>query len=95
MSSGPITRRGFVHGSLKDGPRPATDESADLTLSLYGKDFTEGSSTLTPNKTIATTCQFCNSNCRMNVGIKVGRVVEIRGEHSDPVQNGNLCVKHR
>lgn len=38
-------------------------------------------------------CQFCNSNCRMHVGLTAGRVVEVRGEQADPVQAGQLCVK--
>ncbi|WP_424537077.1 molybdopterin-containing oxidoreductase family protein [Sphaerisporangium viridialbum] len=56
-------------------------------------DFTVGSAALTPDRVVQSACQFCNSNCRLQVSLKLGRVLEIRGEEKDPVQNGNLCVK--
>lgn len=58
-----------------------------------GADFTDQSAALTPDKTVATACQFCNSNCRLNVDLKSGRVLAVRGEDSDPVQQGQVCVK--
>lgn len=59
----------------------------------FGADFTDQSAALTPDKTVATACQFCNSNCRLNVDLKAGRVLAVRGEDSDPVQQGQVCVK--
>ncbi|MFS1305022.1 molybdopterin-dependent oxidoreductase [Streptosporangium longisporum] len=56
-------------------------------------DFTAGSAALTPDRVVDSACQFCNSNCRIKVSLKLGRVLEIRGEQADPVQDGNLCVK--
>ncbi|MEU4408125.1 molybdopterin-dependent oxidoreductase [Streptosporangium sp. NPDC023963] len=56
-------------------------------------DFTAGSAALTPDRVVNGACQFCNSNCRIQVSLKLGRVLEIRGERADPVQDGNLCVK--
>lgn len=38
-------------------------------------------------------CQFCNSNCRLKVHLKDGRIVDVAGDTNDPVQNGELCVK--
>lgn len=58
-----------------------------------GPDLTEQSAALRPDRTVTTACQFCNANCRLHVGLKAGRVIEIRGEADDPVQAGNLCVK--
>ncbi|MBA0050869.1 oxidoreductase [Streptomyces sp. AJS327] len=58
-----------------------------------GADFTDQSAALTPDKTVTTACQFCNSNCQLNVDLKKGRVLAVRGEDEDPVQRGQLCVK--
>lgn len=42
---------------------------------------------------MATACQFCNANCRLHVGLKVNRIVQVRGDEDDPMQAGNICVK--
>ncbi|HEY0698295.1 MAG TPA: molybdopterin-dependent oxidoreductase, partial [Micromonospora sp.] len=65
------------------GPEPASDVV----------DFTRGSAALEPDRVVASACQFCNSNCRLQVHLKAGRVIAVRGEREDPVQAGNLCVK--
>jgi anaerobic selenocysteine-containing dehydrogenase len=56
-------------------------------------DFTHGSAALDPDRVVLSSCQFCNSNCRLHVRMKAGRVVDVRGEPADAVQDGNLCVK--
>ena len=56
-------------------------------------DFTAGSAALQADKTVNTACPFCNSNCRLIVHLKAGRIIDITGEKSDPVQAGGLCVK--
>lgn len=56
-------------------------------------DFTQGSAALHPDAVLTSACQFCNCNCRLRVGMKAGRVIEVRGEPADPVQAGNLCIK--
>ncbi len=56
-------------------------------------DFTVRSAALTPDRTVATACQFCNANCRLHIALKADRVIAVRGEQDDPVQAGGLCVK--
>ncbi|GIH72206.1 molybdopterin-containing oxidoreductase family protein [Sphaerimonospora thailandensis] len=56
-------------------------------------DFNVDSSALSPDRTVHSACQFCNSNCGIEVTLKLGRILEVRGEQRDPVQAGNLCVK--
>src|SRR5262245_31703757 len=56
-------------------------------------DFTRESAALQPDRVVDSACQFCNSNCRLKVHIKAGRVIDVRGESADPVQAGELCVK--
>ncbi|MFE7135252.1 molybdopterin-dependent oxidoreductase [Streptomyces sp. NPDC057638] len=58
-----------------------------------GPDLTQGSAALTPDRTVASACQFCNCDCRLLVDLKAGRVIGVRGEPGDPVQAGGLCVK--
>jgi len=58
-----------------------------------GFDLTRFSGALEPDAVVHSGCQFCNSNCRLLVHKKAGRIIDIRGEPGDPVQAGNLCVK--
>jgi formate dehydrogenase (coenzyme F420) alpha subunit len=56
-------------------------------------EFVDGSAALEPDRTVHSACQFCNSLCRLTIGMKASRIIDIRGERQDPVQDGNLCVK--
>lgn len=56
-------------------------------------DFTAGSAALSPDSVVHSACQFCNANCRLAIGLKAGRIIDVRGETADPVQDGNLCFK--
>jgi anaerobic selenocysteine-containing dehydrogenase len=56
-------------------------------------EFVEGSAALSPDTTVHGACQFCNCLCRLTIGMKAGRIIDIRGERRDPVQDGNLCIK--
>jgi anaerobic selenocysteine-containing dehydrogenase len=67
----------------KDAPPPGLGEF----------DFTSASAALGADKVVDSACQFCNSNCRLKVHLKAGRVIDITGEEADPVQAGGLCVK--
>ena len=60
---------------------------------MAGFDFTKQSCALQPDKIVDSACQFCNSNCRLKVHLKDGRVIDVQGEPEDPVQAGGLCVK--
>jgi anaerobic selenocysteine-containing dehydrogenase len=76
------------------GTAPAHAESTGATaVRLTGQDFTDRSPALTPDATVDTACQFCNSLCRLKVDLKADRVIGVRGESDDPVQSGDLCVK--
>jgi anaerobic selenocysteine-containing dehydrogenase len=67
--------------------------STNQAYSAQMLNFTHHSPALEPDKKVMSACQFCNANCRLQVGLKAGHVIEIRGETQDPVQHGNLCVK--
>lgn len=101
-----ISRRGFVRGSVVGSAglgapvllplvaaNAAETGSLEAAGSVPGTSFTDQSAALTPDRTVATACQFCNSNCRLNVDLKADRILAVRGEDDDPVQNGQLCVK--
>ena len=72
-----------------DCPTPAPAEAS----SVRRFDLSKSSGALEPDEIVDSACQFCNSNCRIKVHKKGGRIIEIRGEEQDPVQAGNLCVK--
>ena len=72
----------------RDGTYPAT---ADATKQTF--DFTKQSGALQPDQIVDSVCQFCNSNCRLKVHVKDGRIIDVLGEPADPVQAGGLCVK--
>ena len=38
-------------------------------------------------------CRFCGTGCGVEVGIKNGRAVAVRGDENSPVNKGLLCVK--
>lgn len=82
------------------GPKPEVLHAAAHSPGEAGRsaatgefDFTDGSAALTPDRTVATACQFCNANCRLHVDLKADRIIGVRGEKDDPVQNGKVCVK--
>src|ERR1700751_4517703 len=56
-------------------------------------NFTGDSAAMAPDTVMATACQFCNANCRLHIGLKANRIVQVRGEADDPVQAGNICIK--
>ncbi|MGF2035645.1 MAG: hypothetical protein RMZ43_010075 [Nostoc sp. CmiVER01] len=35
---------------------------------------------------VDSTCQFCNSLCRLKVHLKDGRIIDVLGEPNDPVK---------
>ncbi|REJ80693.1 MAG: periplasmic nitrate reductase subunit alpha [Acidobacteria bacterium] len=38
-------------------------------------------------------CRFCGTGCGVEVGVREGRVVAVRGDQAAPVNRGLLCVK--
>lgn len=76
-----------VFGETLDSQSPQAEHSQ------ASFDLTKGSAALEPDRVVASACQFCNSNCRLHVHMKAGRVIDITGEFADPVQAGELCVK--
>jgi nitrate reductase NapA len=38
-------------------------------------------------------CRFCGTGCGVEVGVKDGRVMAVRGDTASPVNKGLLCVK--
>lgn len=75
------------------GPAPAAPPGHASAPGASSWDFVQGSAALEPERTVTSVCQFCNSACRIHVGVKAGRALSVRGEADDPVQAGRLCVK--
>ena len=44
-------------------------------------------------KWVETTCGYCSVGCGMQLGVKDGRVVSVRGNPDHPVNRGKLCPK--
>jgi anaerobic selenocysteine-containing dehydrogenase len=72
---------------------PAAVKEKPAGRSAKAPDFTDHSAALQPDRTVASACQFCNSLCGLQVDLKQGRVLRVRGEDRDPVQAGEICVK--
>ncbi len=47
-----------------------------------------------PEEVVTTTCPYCGVGCQIDVGVKDGRIVRVRGNR-DGVNEGQLCVKGR
>jgi anaerobic selenocysteine-containing dehydrogenase len=103
--SNALSRRHFLRqslfGALAATPLIIGREAQAGSDGLYPKtspppagfDFTKSSGALQPSAVVDSACQFCNSNCRLKVHLKDGRIIDVTGEPNDPVQDGGLCVK--
>src|ERR1051325_507107 len=80
---------GVAAGALPTLIPYSDQQAAAADRTSVPPDFTRGSAALEPDKIVMGACQFCNSNCRLRIGMKAGRVVDISGEKDDPVQAGN------
>src|SRR5690606_15998512 len=38
-------------------------------------------------------CRICSANCGVNITVEDGRLVDVRGDHDDPMSLGSPCVK--
>ena len=46
-----------------------------------------------PERWISTTCGYCSVGCGMQIGVRDGRAVSVRGDRNHPVNRGMLCPK--
>jgi formate dehydrogenase (coenzyme F420) alpha subunit len=96
-----MSRRGFVQGAALSSAAlmVGTPGIAAAELGVQGHatgeeiSFTKDSAALQLDVVVPSACQFCNSNCRLHVGLRANRIISVQGEAEDPVQRGNICVK--
>ena len=50
---------------------------------------------LFPEREIETICPYCGVGCSLQVGVRAGKIVSVRGNEKSPVNRGELCVKGR
>ena len=83
------------HGDVAkvEPPVKADAPAAPVVKPASAPNFTDHSAALQPDRTVSDACPFCNSLCGLQVDLKKGRVLAVRGESKDPVQVGALCVK--
>ncbi|OGR09822.1 MAG: formate dehydrogenase subunit alpha [Deltaproteobacteria bacterium RIFOXYB2_FULL_66_7] len=48
-----------------------------------------------PTREVRTVCPYCGCGCGLQLGVRAGRVVSVRGDSASPVNRGTLCVKGR
>ncbi len=62
---------------------------------VYGRDELTGftAKNRIPEQWVTTTCGYCSVGCGMEIGVKGGRAVAVRGQMSHPVNAGKLCPK--
>jgi len=48
-----------------------------------------------PEKEVKTICQYCGTGCGILMGVRGGKLISARGDRSNPVNAGILCVKGR
>jgi len=48
-----------------------------------------------PTREVKSICPYCGVGCGIYLGIRLGRVVGVRGDPESPVNQGSLCVKGR
>ncbi|MDA0839354.1 MAG: nitrate reductase [Planctomycetota bacterium] len=61
----------------------------------YGKDDRFGilSNAKIPEKWVKTTCGYCSVGCGMEIGVKDGKAITVKGDPDHPVNDGKLCPK--
>ncbi|HVS18733.1 MAG TPA: molybdopterin-dependent oxidoreductase [Planctomycetota bacterium] len=90
----PLDRRGFLTGIGATGAGIAAFSCGDKAEaeriaarqaagSLSSADLTWGKAP----------CRYCGTGCGVEVGVKDGRVLAVRGDERSPVNRGLLCVK--
>jgi len=48
-----------------------------------------------PTREVRTTCAYCGVGCGLYLGVRGGTIVRARGDHGNPVNRGELCVRGR
>jgi ferredoxin-nitrate reductase len=46
-----------------------------------------------PERWVRSTCPYCGVGCGLEVGVRKGEILQIRGDHSHPANFGKLCPK--
>ena len=61
----------------------------------YGRDPAHGytSAAKIPDRWVPTTCGYCSVGCGMQIGVREGKAVAVRGNADHPVNLGKLCPK--
>ena len=61
----------------------------------YGHDPRFGYTSVAkiPDHWVKTTCGYCSVGCGMEIGVKEGRAITVRGNEGHPVNRGKLCPK--
>ena len=50
---------------------------------------------LQPTSETVTTCPYCGCGCSLVLGVRRGEIVRVRGDETNPIHSGLLCVKGR
>ena len=48
-----------------------------------------------PTREVKTTCAYCGVGCGLYLGVRGDTIIGARGDHSNPVNRGELCVRGR
>jgi formate dehydrogenase major subunit len=48
-----------------------------------------------PTREVKTTCAYCGVGCGLYLGVRGNTIVKSRGDHRNPVNKGELCVRGR
>lgn len=86
-----MDRRAFLKLSLA-----ATGAAAMSGEALATQSYVSGGPApahVEPDQWVYSTCGFCGTGCGIEIGIKDGEAVSVRGTAGYPVNNGLLCAK--
>ncbi len=48
-----------------------------------------------PSRTVTTTCPYCGCGCGLEIGVRAGKIVSVKGDSANTSNSGLLCVKGR
>ncbi len=91
-------RRGFDTAVGTLGGKPIAESSCESCGECAARCPTGALSikeSEVPAREVKTVCPYCGCGCGVVLGVRMDRIVGVRGDRENPVNRGRLCVKGR
>lgn len=69
--------------------------SCGVDICPTGALFARSEKWMRPEAAVSTICPYCGVGCRLELGVRDGRIVSIHPDREGPVNRGQACIKGR